>query len=124
MEAMSAGWPVRPSDDCLIKSFSKSEPMKPALTVPSVSTMPGLMELTRIFLGPSSRARTPVMASTAPLVAVYTEVLGDIAGDGDGFASGGGDGSDDFIRAGFAGGVVHDYRRAFGGKGLGDGGSD
>ena len=38
--------------------------------VPSVSTMPGLMALTRIFFGPSSRASTPVMASTAPLVPV------------------------------------------------------
>jgi hypothetical protein len=29
---------------------------------------PGLMVLTRIFFGPSSRDNTPVMASTAPLV--------------------------------------------------------
>ena len=44
--------------------------MKPAVWVPSVSTMPGLTELTRMPLGPSSRESTPVMASTAPLVAV------------------------------------------------------
>src|SRR4029077_16587841 len=50
--------------------------------------------------------------------------LGDIAGDSDGFASGGGDGGDDLISAGFAGGVVHDYGCTFGGEGLGDGGSD
>jgi hypothetical protein len=36
----------------------------------SVSTTPGLIVFTRIFRGPSSRARTPVMASRAPLVAV------------------------------------------------------
>ena len=38
--------------------------------LPSVSTIPGLMVLTRIFFGPNSRASTPVMASTAPLVPV------------------------------------------------------
>ena len=50
--------------------------MKPALTVPSVSTMPGLNVLTRIFLDPSSRESTPVIASTAPFVPVYTELFG------------------------------------------------
>ena len=43
-------------------------PIMPPLWVPSVSTTPGLMVLTRIFFGPSSRESTPVMASTAPLV--------------------------------------------------------
>ena len=52
------------------RAFSKSVPRKPALCVPSVSTMPGLMVLTRIFFGPNSRASTPVIASTAPLVPV------------------------------------------------------
>ena len=70
MEAMSPGWPMRPSGVWATVPFSKSEPMKPALCVPSVSTMPGLSALTRIFFGPSSRASTPVMASTAPLVPV------------------------------------------------------
>lgn len=40
--------------------------------------IPGLMELTRIFFGPNSLARTCVTASTAPLVAVYTAVVGGI----------------------------------------------
>ena len=44
--------------------------MNPPATVPSVSTMPGLIELTRISFGPSSLASTPVIASTAPLVPV------------------------------------------------------
>jgi hypothetical protein len=44
--------------------------LKPPLWVPLVSTTPGVMVLTRIFFGPSSRASTPVMASTAPLVPV------------------------------------------------------
>lgn len=77
MEAMSPTLPVRPSGACAVRFFSKSEPMKPALIVPSVSTMPGLMVLTRIFFGPSSRASTPVIASTAPLVPVYTELFGE-----------------------------------------------
>ena len=36
--------------------------------VPSVSTIPGLMALTRILRGPSSFANERVIASTAPLV--------------------------------------------------------
>jgi hypothetical protein len=55
MEAISLGWPMRPSGVCARTAFSKSDPMKPPLWVPSVSTMPGLMVLTRIFFGPSSR---------------------------------------------------------------------
>src|SRR2546429_33625 len=69
---MSAGCPVRPSEACAAVFFSQSEPMKPPARVPSVSTMPGLMELTRIFFGPSSRARTPVIPSMAALVPGYT----------------------------------------------------
>ena len=44
--------------------------------VPSVSTMPGLIELTRILRGPNSLASDRVMAFTAALVALYTEVVG------------------------------------------------
>jgi hypothetical protein len=69
---------MRPSGVCATAPFSKSEPMKPAACMPSVSTKPGLMELTRIFLAPSSFARTPVIASTAPLVAVYTALFGGV----------------------------------------------
>lgn len=47
---------------------TKTDPTTLALRVPSVSTRPGLMALTRICLGPSSRANVPVMASTAPFV--------------------------------------------------------
>ncbi len=38
----------------------------------------GLMELTRILRGPNSRDSTPVMPSTAPLVAVYTALPGGV----------------------------------------------
>lgn len=47
---------------------TRTDPTTLALRVPSVSTRPGLMALTRICLGPSSRANVPVMASTAPFV--------------------------------------------------------
>ena len=70
MEAISPPWPMRPSGVWAIVPVSNSEPMKPALCVPSVSTMPGFSALTRIFFGPSSRESTPVMASTAPFVPV------------------------------------------------------
>jgi hypothetical protein len=40
--------------------------MAPDERVPSVSVMPGLIAFTRIFRGPNSAARTPVMASIAP----------------------------------------------------------
>ena len=45
---------MRPSGVCATSRFSKSLPMKPAEWTPSVSTMPGLMALTRIFLRPNS----------------------------------------------------------------------
>src|SRR5262245_21928158 len=55
---MSPGWPMRPSgacaSNCLRKSLSLAA--SPADEVPSVSTMPGLIELTRILRGPSSLA--------------------------------------------------------------------
>ena len=69
---------MRPSGACVTICFSKSEPIKPAVCVPSVSTIPGFSAFTRIFRGPSSRASTPVIASTAPLVPVYTELFGGV----------------------------------------------
>lgn len=44
--------------------------MNPAVCVPSVPTIPGLIEFARMFRGPSPFASTWVTASTAPLVAV------------------------------------------------------
>src|SRR5258708_18794960 len=76
--AMSSTWPMRPSavraSTCLLNSPSE----KPAARTPSVSTMPGLMEFTRMLRGPNSLARVLVIASTAPLVVVYTGVLGGV----------------------------------------------
>jgi hypothetical protein len=66
MEAISPGWAIRPSGVWEIAPLSKSESIRPALCVPSVSTTPGFSEFTRLFLGPSSRESAPVMASTAP----------------------------------------------------------
>src|SRR3989454_11520367 len=63
--AISSGCPMRPSGACVSTIFWKSLPTKPAVRAPSVSIIPGLIEFTRIFLGPSSFASTPVMASTA-----------------------------------------------------------
>ena len=50
--------------------------------------------------------------------------LRDVAPNGDGFAAGGGDGGDDGLGAGLAGGVIDDDGCAFGGEGLCDGGAD
>src|SRR5262250_2698127 len=44
--------------------------------VPSVSIIPGLIEFTRIFRGPSSLASTPVIASTAAFDAASTDDFG------------------------------------------------
>ncbi|WP_284947884.1 YncE family protein [Acidisoma cladoniae] len=49
---------------------SNFEASIPAEWVPSASVRLGFTELTRILRGPRSLARTPVMTSTAPLVAV------------------------------------------------------
>src|SRR5262245_19121210 len=72
---MSLGWPIRPSgvwaSTCLRHSLSGM----PWACVPSVSTMPGLIALTRTFLGPSSLASHRVTASTAAFVALYTEAV-------------------------------------------------
>ena len=59
---------IRPSAVPAIIVFSKSLPMNPVLCVPSVSTPPGAIALTRIFRGPNSAASPRVIASTAPLV--------------------------------------------------------
>jgi len=67
---MSLTWPTRANGTCAMIDFSNSEPMKPALTVPSVSTMPGFSVLTRTFRDPSSLESTHVIASTAPFVPV------------------------------------------------------
>ena len=45
-----------------IIAFSKSLPMTPVLCVPSVSTPPGAIALTRIFRGPNSAASPRVIA--------------------------------------------------------------
>ena len=51
-------------------------------------------------------------------------LFGDVGLDGDGFAAVGGDFGDDFVGAGFAGGVVDDDGGAFGGERFGDGCAD
>ena len=68
--AMSCGWPIRPSGVCASYCFRKSLSTMPAACTPSVSTMPGLIELTRMWRGPSSLASDRVTASTAALVAL------------------------------------------------------
>ena len=50
--------------------------------------------------------------------------LGDVAPHGDSLAAGRGDGGDDGVRAGLAGGVIDDDGCAFRGEGFGDGGAD
>jgi len=68
-DAMSSGCPRRPSGVRATIWVSNSLPITPMLCTPSVSTPPGLIALTRIFLGPSSLANTRVIVSTAALVA-------------------------------------------------------
>jgi hypothetical protein len=51
---------MRPSGVWATAQSWKLEPMKPALREPSVSTMPGLTEFTRMPLGPSAAALTQV----------------------------------------------------------------
>src|SRR5260221_705533 len=46
--------------------------IKPSSSSPSVFTMPGLIALTRMPLGPSSNASVAVIASTAALLPPYT----------------------------------------------------
>jgi hypothetical protein len=52
-----------------INCFWKSLPITPRACTPSVSVPQGLMELTRMFLGPSSLERTRVTESTPLFVA-------------------------------------------------------
>ena len=68
--AMSLGRPMRPRGVCDSMSLRKSLSWMPAERTPSVSTMPGLMELTRIRRGPSSWLSDRVTASTAAFVAL------------------------------------------------------
>src|SRR6266404_563632 len=74
--AMSCGCPIRPSGVDASACLRKSLEVIPALCVPSVSTMPGLIEFTRMLRGPSSLANERVTASTAAFVALYTEPPG------------------------------------------------
>ena len=85
--AISSGCPVRPSGVRAINCFSKSLPITPAACVPSVSTPPGLIALTRIFRGPSSFASTRVTGRLR-LPPARRDVFG---GDGDGLEAGFGD---------------------------------
>src|SRR5436189_105973 len=55
---------MRPRGVCCSVWHRMSLSVMPAVTVPSVSTMPGLMELMRILRGPSSFASDLVTAST------------------------------------------------------------
>ena len=68
--AISCGWPMRPSGVCVSICLRKSLSESPAEWKPSVSTIPGFTEFTRIFFGPSSVARLRVTASTAAFVAL------------------------------------------------------
>src|SRR6266513_2467079 len=77
--AMSPGWPMRPSGVWASVVLRQSLSAIPAACTPSVSTMPGLIELTRILRGPSSFASDLVTASTAAFVALYTEADGGAA---------------------------------------------
>src|SRR5207244_4841554 len=81
--AMSEGCPTRPRGVMAIMCFSYSlpTPIMPAARAPSVAVAPGLMEFTRICLGPNSFASTRVMASRALLVAVYIDRLGGVNWD-------------------------------------------
>ena len=67
--AMSSGCPMRPSGVPAIICFSKSLPITPAACVPSVSTPPGAIALTRILRPANSIAWLRVIWSSAPLVA-------------------------------------------------------
>ena len=66
---MSWGSPIRPSGICLSTCFWKSPSTAPTTCVPSVSTKPRLMALTRMLREPNSLESDFVMASTAALVA-------------------------------------------------------
>ena len=65
---MSSGCAILPKGVPASVSFRPSLSAIPALRTPSVSTMPGFKEFTRIFFGPSSLDSETVIASTAALV--------------------------------------------------------
>ena len=77
--AISCGWPIRRSGLCASTCLRKSLSVIPAVCVPSVSTMPGLMAFTRILRGPSSLANVCVTAFTAAFVALYTARPGGVS---------------------------------------------
>src|SRR2546422_498413 len=102
--------------------------------------MPGFREFTRIFFGPSSFESAIVTASTAALVALYTEpsvsspglgeetfdVVGprDVRLNGDRRASFFADAPDDGVGPRLAGGVVDNYGGSLRRQMLGDRGAD
>ncbi len=61
---------MRPRGVCASSCLRKSLCVKPAAWTPSVSTIPGLTEFTRILRGPGSLASDLATASTAALVAL------------------------------------------------------
>jgi hypothetical protein len=69
-DAMSSGFPSRPSGACDSNIVRNSPSVNPPAVEPSVTTTPGLIELTRILRGPSSFANVRVIASTAALLAL------------------------------------------------------
>src|SRR5262249_37968663 len=74
--ATSCGWLILPSGVSASTCLWKSLPEMPAACRPSVSTAPGLTPFTRMLRGPSSWARERVIAFTAALVPLYTDVFG------------------------------------------------
>ena len=58
------------ANSILERAWGKPREMKPDECSPSVSTRPGLMELTRICFDPSSLAKVRVRPSTAALLAL------------------------------------------------------
>src|ERR1700759_4343389 len=67
---ISAPLPTRPSGVVASIHLRMSLSCRPAVTTPSVTIMPGLTVLTRIFFGASSFDRVEEIASTEALVAV------------------------------------------------------
>src|SRR5439155_16908739 len=73
--AISSAVPMRPRGVRVTASCSKPFLYSGSASTPSVSVAPGESELTRIFRGASSKASAREITSTAPLVALYTELL-------------------------------------------------
>ena len=70
--AISSGSPSRRRGVIAAIWLRNSGVIKPSSSSPSVFTMPGLIALTRMPLGPSSNASVAVIASTAALLPPYT----------------------------------------------------